>query len=463
MQTQRGQLKETVADQQVRISKLERQGSANSLNFPTAATPAKAMDTRELDTLGGTNADNGSTGGTRSKEPIDATEARKQRAEKERMDRATGKRAESAKWKEWEGERIREGEEEEIARETGQKSEERDDKKAPVSRIPPTWGQTIAKDEWASAGNFGSTKKESSGLPLPVTSRVPADIFDGIGKFDFSVGKKDSADGIEESCTSLTKEGKKRVDNPSNLSKVAKPIEPTDFGKLDILGDPNMDNMSARVPISVNEYFTNTEKESSPTESTPPSLVSKTAPEVLLGATLELLKRPKEEIPTTPEPWPAPSLTPAQAQVPMYTPVPAKTEPEKPLSLWDRKKFKTAIRPAPTSSSFGGGDRANSSSVWGEAGCGGGNPESTVVPTLVGDRQSIFTNTACDWEGENQRENLVEGFLGSNSARKRNDPTQSQMTVKPATNLAPTPAPAPQKPGGWGLWYTISDHAKNHP
>jgi len=60
------------------------------------------------------------------------------------------------------------------------------------------------------------------------------------------------------------------------------------------------------------------------------------------------------------------------------------------------------------------------------------------MPTLVGDRRSIFTDTARDQKRKYQRENLVEGFLVSNPARRRNDPAQSQMTVKPVT----TPAPA---------------------
>ncbi|KAF9642359.1 hypothetical protein BDM02DRAFT_3124623 [Thelephora ganbajun] len=74
------------------------------------------------------------------------------------------------------------------------------------------------------------------------------------------------------------------------------------------------------------------------------------------------------------------------------------------------------------------------------------------MPTLVGDRQSIFADTARDRKRENQRENVVEGFLGSNPARRRNDSAQSGMTTKPAPKPAPAPAPVQQKSSGWGSW-----------
>lgn len=51
---------------------------------------------------------------------------------------------------------------------------------------------------------------------------------------------------------------------------------------------------------------------------------------------------------------------------------------------------------------------------------------------------------ARDQKRENQRENVVEGLLGSGSARRRNDSTQSHVNVRPA--------PALQKASGWGSW-----------
>ena len=88
--------------------------------------------------------------------------------------------------------------------------------------------------------------------------------------------------------------------------------------------------------------------------------------EVLSSATSELLKTPKdvkEEVPTTLQPWPASPLTPAhpvQVPTPDRDPAPAKTEPEQPLSLWERKRLKATTQPALASSSFGGGDATNS-------------------------------------------------------------------------------------------------------
>ena len=158
-----------------------------------------------------------------------------------------------------------------------------------------------------------------------------------------------------------------------------------------------------------------------------------------------------EVVPQTPI-EPELSVFSKQAQVPTLAPIPAKIEPEKPLSLWERKKLKAAAQPAPTSSLFGGGDATNSSGVWGGASGSGGNTESTAIPTLVGDRQSVFTDTARDLKRENRREDLVEGSLGLNPARRRNDLAQSQMTARPITKPAPAPTPAIPQKSGWGSW-----------
>ena len=184
----------------------------------------------------------------------------------------------------------------------------------------------------------------------------------------------------------------------------------------------------------------------SPTEPTPPGFAP---PETLFNTTPKLPGTPgevKEDVPTTPKPWPTSSLTPTHhSQVPAPAPIPTKTEPGKPHSLWDRKKLKEATPPAPASNLYGG-ETMNSSGVWGDASGGGENTKSIAMPTIVGDRQSVFTNTTRDQKRESQREGVVEGFLGSNSARRRNDSAQLGMAVKPA------PAPAPQKSGGWGSW-----------
>jgi hypothetical protein len=202
--------------------------------------------------------------------------------------------------------------------------------------------------------------------------------------------------------------------------------------------------------------FTDAEQGPSSPEPIHPALAPEVMPEAFSNSTLELLKTPrgvKEEVPISPKPWPAPSLTSTQPQVSTPTTAPVKTEPEKPLFLWERKKPKAA-KPASVSDFSGSDEETNSSGGWGDAG-GGGSTETIAMPAITGngDRQSIFTDTARDQKRENQRENLVEGFLGSNQSRRRNDSPQQQMASKPTPRHAPAPAPAPaQRSSGWGSW-----------
>jgi hypothetical protein len=113
-------------------------------------------------------------------------------------------------------------------------------------------------------------------------------------------------------------------------------------------------------------------------------------------------------------------------------------------------------------SRFNRGDLTYSSGVGGEASGGGGNTGSIAMPTLVGDRRSIFTDTAPDRKRETQRENLVEGFLGPNTAGPENIPES-------AAKIKHVPAPGGfdssviykrEKTGdtqddGWGGWEEI--------
>jgi hypothetical protein len=346
--------------------------------------------------------------------------------------------------------------------------------KALASKVPSARGSTIGKNdrsrktsalsqkeqknEWAGTWGSNSIEEESSGLPPILTSSSPGGIFDGASDF-WSTGKKDLPGGAEELelRTPLTKKGKGAV-SLSNLSEVATPTEPPDVGKFDPLEDLNTNNVSTRVSVSSrseNERWTDAEQGPSPTEPTPPTFAPGLSSETSLSITPELLVAPKEvegEAPTTPKPWPAPSLPSSrQSQVPPPAPVPTEVEPKKPLSLWERKKLRVASPPASASSLFGGGDGTNSSGVWGDASDGGGSARSIAMPTLVGDRQSIFTDTSRDQKGENQWGGVVEGLLGSNPTR-RNDSAQSHVTTKPTPKPVPAPAPAPRKSSGWGSW-----------
>jgi len=368
----------------------------------------------------------------------------KEEKEKEGVEREKKERIE----REEKGKAEREGRER-IEREAKEKEDreakegEEEEKKLPASKTPSTWDSTVGKNdcprkasgpsqreqknERASSWDFSSPEKEDkpSGFPPIITSSVPGSIFDGAGSFDFfATGEDDPPGGAEvELCTPLTKKGK-GIENLSDLSKAATLTEPVDLGRPDILEDLNM-NMSTRVSVSVsseNGCFTDAERGSYPTEP----------------------KDVKEDIPMTPKPWPVPSLTPA--------PAPAEIEPEKPLSLWERNKRWAMTQPAPASSLSSDGNAMNSSGGLGEAGGGGSNTESIAMPTLVGDRQSISTDTARDQKRENQQENIVEGSLGSNPARRRSDLAQPQMTTRPVTKPALAPAHPPQRPIGWGSW-----------
>ena len=128
-------------------------------------------------------------------------------------------------------------------------------------------------------------------------------------------------------------------------------------------------------------------------------------------------------------------------------------EPEQPLSLWERKKLIATTQPAPASSLYSGGDSANSSGVWGDAGGSGGDAKTIAVPTFSGngDPQAIFTDMVRDQKRQSQREILVEGFLGPNPPRRSDDSSQLQMTAKPTPKSTQVPPPPPsQKSWGWG-------------
>jgi len=464
------ELKETVVEQQVKISKFERQVFSSLSRPPEIATPTEPADARKLDKPGPRTTASELVEFSKAQECAEqeAREANEraekaarekiykaewevakeaEREAKERAEEAVRVKAEKnakrrakkeakeqaerdAKEKveqeakertEREKERLeREGVEREEKEKAEREKEREEKKKVPVSKIPSAWGsifeksdrsrntsalsQKERKNEWAGAWDFGSTEKEPSVLPPIFTSSAPGGNFDGAGNSGFlAAGEKGSPGGTEEVKLHPPLTKGKNVDGPFN-SNISTP-EPAVAGGLDILEDLSMNNMSARISISSeNERFTDAEQGPSPTEPTHPALV------------------------------------------------PAKTEPEKPLSLWDRKKLKTATPPAPVSNLFGGGEAMNPPGIWGDTSGRGGNTESIAMPTLVGNRQSVFTDTAHDQKRENQREGVIEGFLGSNSARRRTDSAQSGMTTKPAQKPDPAPASATQKSGGWGSW-----------
>jgi len=400
-------------------------------------------------------------------------------AEKEAMERVERDAKEKEKLERDWGERNRR-EKEVKEKAEGEAKEREEEKKALASnKTQSTWGSVARRNDRSEKTSALSQKEQKNGNTWNVGSADKVDPSDLAPIFvptasgppdgaDFlSPGQKHSPGSVEEAEPRIpaTKKGKNRSGSPSNLYKVATPTETV--GKPDVLEDPNMNNVFAGIPVSSrseNERWTDAEQGPSPTELAAPTLLPDIGSgfETFANTTSELLGTPKgikDETPATPKPWTTSSLTPArQSPTPTPTPPapPTKTEPEKPLSLWDRKKLKAASPPvpAPVYGLFGGGDGANSSGVWGDASGGGGNGKSIAMPAVVGDRRSVFTDTVRDRSRENQRENVVEGLLGSSAASRRNDSALSQRPVKPAPRPSPAPAPAPPKSGGWGSWGT---------
>ena len=109
----------------------------------------------------------------------------------------------------------------------------------------------------------------------------------------------------------------------------------------------------------------------------------------------------------------------------------------------------TPLTPDSVSRPFGAGDASNSSGVRGDTAGNGGNAEKIAMPILTGngDRQSTFTDTPRDQE----RENLVEAFLGTDPPRRRNDAPRPPMRAKPTQKPAQVPSPPPAQKSSW-VW-----------
>lgn len=314
-------MKETIVSQQLKLSKLDHQGHSGLANLPVVAAIVETADCRQPD--------NSTAQITAAKESAD---------------------------------------------------KEANEKKRTSSKFPSGWGSTVERnnDRWRKTSSLsqngqkigltgdwdpGSSDKkdEFSGPPPIITSSVPGGIFDGAGNFDF----------FAEQDTPLMKEGMNGINTSSDISEVAAPLETVDVDKIAISGGLGLNCMSRRVSISLeDERFTDAEQIPSPG----PAHTALPTPEVLSNSTSGFLKTlwcAEEEAPTTPKPWPAPSLTTAQPQVFTPAPTPANPKPEKPVSLWERKKRKAPTQPAPALNLFGGDDAKVTSGVWGD-GWGGG-------------------------------------------------------------------------------------------
>jgi len=340
-------LKETVVEQQIKLSKLERQDSDHLSNLPTVNSPV--ADTRKPSNP----EDRNLTVSTRvpkteqhSKQVGEQTE----KAAGEKVDKLARARAEmvAAKEAEWRAKLQAESEARRVARFTAWEEEielaEREAKE-----------KNLERERGAKEKSEREAKKVPSDLP-PISTSSASGLFDGAGNFGpLSPKKKNSPGGVEESelCTPFADVDGVGINGLSSPSELPTPIEIADVGKLDTFEDLDANKVAPSISTSSrseNGSWTEAEQVPSPVDPIPPALA-----------------------------------------------------------------------------------------------------EPTAISTIVGDRQSVFTDTAHDQKREYQRQNTVEGLLVSSLAR-RNDSTQSHTTSKPTPRPAPSPAPAPQKSSGWGSW-----------
>lgn len=116
--------------------------------------------------------------------------------------------------------------------------------------------------------------------------------------------------------------------------------------------------MSARVLASpASARFPDRDPESRPPSPESPYFppMPEVMPRAFSKSTLESPKDVVDGFSMTRKPWSDASLPPTLSQVPTPVPAPTKMEPEKPLSLWERKKLKAVAAPAPGSCGWGSG------------------------------------------------------------------------------------------------------------
>ena len=214
-------------------------------------------------------------------------------------------------------------------------------------------------------------------------------------------------------------------------------MDPAGTGIVNAVKGINVNNISVKISVpskSGNERWMDEEQAPSPTELITSALAIKPGPEAPFNNTPELFKSPAEvedNIPTTP----VASLLTRQPQVPTPSPVPARAGPEKPLSLWERKKLKVVSPPATAYSTSG---------IWGDGFDAGRSAESIVMPTITGNCPSISADTPRDQKGENQEE------TGSPVQEDEFDWANTTKKKKGQVPNVPDPENMDDAPGGGG-------------
>ena len=244
---------------------------------------------------------------------------------------------------------------------------------------------------------------------------------------------------IVEQQVKISKLERQGANGLSNLPKAATPAVTADTRELDNPEDRNAANVPTKTTTRLeNERLADAAQCPPLVESISPALPPGAVPEALLNTRLEEPKEPKEvkdENPVSPQPQPLLPLRESD--------VPPVARPKKPNHLRERKKVE-ATPPIPVFSSRGGNGR-NSQNIPGDP-LSGWNHEPASTPTTTGDRQSAPTEATPGRKREKRREDIVDGFSGSNPS-ERNDSTQPNITTKPAPVRA-----LPRKSSGWGSW-----------
>jgi len=182
---------------------------------------------------------------------------------------------------------------------------------------------------------------------------------------DLETQRAELKETVVEQQIKISKVERQGFSSLSRLPNTAPPIETIHTRRPEILEDRGSASALTR-PTALQsdfEYLTDSALGLPPITATPLTPPPIPVPESLYSntpssATPELPKMPKgveDETSATPKPWHAgPSVRHIHPSPPPPPPsVPAETEPEKPLSLWERKKIKAAALPAPQKASWG--------------------------------------------------------------------------------------------------------------
>ncbi|KAF9781848.1 hypothetical protein BJ322DRAFT_249511 [Thelephora terrestris] len=303
---ERAELKETIVQQQLKISRLERQGSSSPSNGPPLTAVAEAIVNRKpVEPEDRRLALRGKSG----REPKENTFLE---VEKMGEEKSQGPLPPALRWA------------------VGMNSDH-----------PRVISQEERKSVWSDIrGSYSTEEDETSAPPSIINSPVPGGTFDACVINPFPRVDSPCGSGVLDPRTALTKKGDD-IGILASPSVVVNPITSPRFPAP--RGNLSLPHREQRPPLSPGSPYL------SPT------------PEATLKAsqksTSKLLETPKdvaEQVLTASRcPLPPSFLSSAQLRVTIPAPSPAKVEPEKPFSLLERA---TELKPVTSGGGIGGGN-----------------------------------------------------------------------------------------------------------